>query len=126
MLDGTLVQLLPLHCHFIGNDVKFNDSFADIVYVGNINPQHYQTTKLMLEHGKHVLCEKPLTLNEKQTRKLCSIAKENNLFLMEGYWSRSTPVYQELRRIIDSGEIGELVFVSVNFGQALQHIERVT
>lgn len=79
----------------------------------------------MLEHGKHVLCEKPFTMNEKQTRRLYQIAKEKNVFLMEALWSRCSPVYMEMRRIIESGEIGDVLFVAVNFGQAIQHVDRV-
>lgn len=81
---------------------------------------------MMLEYGKHVLCEKPFTMNEKQTRRLYQIAKEKNLFLMEALWSRCFPAYIEMKRIIDSGEIGEVLFTSVNFGHALQHVERLT
>jgi len=44
--------------------------FQDIVYIGAIHPQHFDIAMLMLKHGKHVLCEKPLTLNLKQTTEL--------------------------------------------------------
>lgn len=64
--------------------------------------------KLLLEGGKHVLCEKPFTMNEKQTRKLISLSKEKKLFLMEAVWSRFFPVYKELKKVIDAGEIGEV------------------
>lgn len=99
--------------------------FSEIVYIGNINMQHYSTAKLFLEHGKHVLCEKPLTINEKQTTRLVEIAREKKLFLMEGVWSRFFPAYQKLREIIDSGEIGDVLYCSVQFGVPLQHVERL-
>lgn len=100
--------------------------FVDIVYVGNLNTQHFETAKMMLEQSKHVLCEKPLTMNEKQTRRLIQIAKEKNLFIMEALWSRCFPAYIEMKRMIDSGEIGEILFASVHFGLAIQHVERLT
>ncbi|CAH1155336.1 unnamed protein product [Phaedon cochleariae] len=102
------------------------DKDVDIVYIGNLNKQHFETAKMMLEHGKHVLCEKPFTMNEKQTRKLFSIAREKKLFLMEAVWSRFFPAYEEMRRIIDAGEIGDVLFASVHFGFALQQVDRVT
>ncbi|XP_074029705.1 trans-1,2-dihydrobenzene-1,2-diol dehydrogenase [Leptinotarsa decemlineata] len=108
-----------------GYEALAQDKDVDIVYVGNLNPQHFETTKLMLNHGKHVLCEKPLTLNEKQTRKLYEIAQEKKLFLMEAVWSRCFPAYLEARRLMDSGEIGEVLFASVNFGFPLQNVDRV-
>jgi len=100
--------------------------FLDIVYIGNINIQHYSTAKLMLEHGKHVLCEKPFTINEKQTTRLVQLARAKKLFLMEAVWSRFFPAYQKLKEIIDSGEIGEVLYCSVQFGVPLQHVERLT
>lgn len=87
------------------------DKTVDIVYVGVLNPQHYEVSKLMLENGKHVLCEKPFTMNEKQTRKLMEIAKARKLFIMEAIWSRCFPVYRELRRVIEAGDIGEVGFL---------------
>ncbi|KAJ8971448.1 hypothetical protein NQ314_000705 [Rhamnusium bicolor] len=101
------------------------DRNVDIVYVGVIHPQHYVVTKLMLENGKHVLCEKPFTMNEKQTRKLIEISRANKLFLMDGIWSRCFPVYRELKNIIESGEIGEVVQVTVEFGASIAEVERV-
>lgn len=79
----------------------------------------------MLENGKHVLCEKPLTLNERQTREIIKIAKSRNLLLLDGIWSRSFPVYLELEKIIQAGTIGEILYVNASFGFDLQDIERV-
>lgn len=80
----------------------------------------------MLEHNKHVLCEKPFTINEKQTTKLVEIARQKKLFLMEAVWSRFFPAYQKMKELINSGAIGEVLFANVNFGHALQHVERLT
>ncbi|KAF2899961.1 hypothetical protein ILUMI_06228 [Ignelater luminosus] len=101
------------------------DKNIDIVYVGNLNTQHLQVSKLMLEHGKHVLCEKPLTLNEKQTTELIKLAEEKQLFLMEAIWSRCFPAYEELKKIVNSGAIGEILHVKVSFGRKFPHIERL-
>ncbi|XP_072391958.1 trans-1,2-dihydrobenzene-1,2-diol dehydrogenase-like [Diabrotica undecimpunctata] len=102
------------------------DKNVDIVYVGNLNPQHFETTKMMLEHGKHVLCEKPFTMNEKQTRRLYQIAQEKKLFLMEAIWSRFFPATMEMKRLIDSGAIGEVLHASVHFGHQIDHVDRIT
>lgn len=79
--------------------------------MGALNPQHCQIVTELLENGKHVICEKPLTMNEKQTRKIVDLARKNNLFLMEAVWSRFFPVYQEVRKLLDSGAIGEVIKV---------------
>ncbi|XP_076626895.1 trans-1,2-dihydrobenzene-1,2-diol dehydrogenase [Colletes latitarsis] len=97
----------------------------DIVYIGALNPQHFEIAKLMLNHGKHVLCEKPLCMNLKQATELINLAKQKKLFLMEGIWSRCFPVYEAVRKEIDSGSIGEVHQVMVTFGFDLTEVERL-
>ncbi|XP_018320315.1 trans-1,2-dihydrobenzene-1,2-diol dehydrogenase [Agrilus planipennis] len=101
------------------------DKDVDVVYIGTLNPQHYEVAKLMLEHGKHVLCEKPFTINEKQTRELLELSKKTKLFLMEAVWSRCNPVYDELKKQIDSGIIGEVLYVNACFGFPLDNVDRL-
>lgn len=60
------------------------DANVEVVYIGVLNPQHFEVAMLMLEHGKHVLCEKPLCINEKLSKKLIAFAESKKLFLMEG------------------------------------------
>lgn len=101
------------------------DAMVEVVYVGVLNPQHYEVALLMLEHGKHVLCEKPLTMNEKQSSKLIAIAKEKKLFLMEAIWSRFFPSYQYVRRQIQSGALGDIKNVNVEFGFSIADVARL-
>ncbi|XP_017759341.1 PREDICTED: trans-1,2-dihydrobenzene-1,2-diol dehydrogenase-like [Eufriesea mexicana] len=102
------------------------DNDIDVVYIGTLNPQHFEIAKLMLNHGKHVLCEKPLTMDAKQTTELINLANEKKLFLMEGIWSRCFPVYEILKQEIDSGSIGEIYQILVSFGFNLSHVQRLT
>lgn len=102
-----------------------NITFTEVVYIGALNPQHYDVALLMLQHNKHVLCEKPFTMNAHQTGHLVTVAKEKKLFLMEAVWSRCFPAYAELRKLIKSGTIGDIVNVYVNFGFYLKEIERL-
>lgn len=90
--------------------------FLEIVYIGTINTEHFQVAMLMLDNGKHVLCEKPLCINEKQVLALISHAKTKNLFLMEAIWSRFFPAYDHFRETLASGVLGEIEEVKVNFG----------
>ncbi|KYN28995.1 PREDICTED: trans-1,2-dihydrobenzene-1,2-diol dehydrogenase-like [Trachymyrmex cornetzi] len=98
----------------------------DIVYIGAIHPQHFDIAMLMLKHGKHVLCEKPLTMNLKQTTELINYAKSKNLFLMEAVWSRCFPVYDVIRKEIASGNIGDIHQVIVSFGFPMPDVDRIT
>lgn len=90
-----------------------------------INTEHFALAKMMLEHGKNVLCEKPMCMNSIQTQELCEIAQKNKRFLMEALWSRCFPVYKELRRLLEAEKIGKVLQVSVHFGFPLDHINRV-
>ncbi|KAG8687432.1 hypothetical protein FRC11_007246, partial [Ceratobasidium sp. 423] len=59
------------------------DKNVNAVYIGTPHTHHYTCTALALRAGKHVLCEKPFTSNAAELKSLISIAKENNVFLME-------------------------------------------
>ena len=59
------------------------DENVEVVYVGTLHPAHAPLCKLALNHGKHVLCEKPLTINLKDTKELFELAKAKGLFIME-------------------------------------------
>lgn len=80
---------------------------------------------MMLENGKHVLCEKPLCMNESQSKKLIGYAERKRLFLMEAIWSRFFPTYQYLRKQIDNGNLGEITEVNVSFGFLLEDVDRL-
>lgn len=99
--------------------------FSDVAYIGALNPDHYELSKLFLESGKHVLCEKPLCLNYKETESLFNIAKSKNLFLMEAVWSRFAPCYVALEKEIQSGKLGDIQFVEVNFGAPIENVDRL-
>ncbi|KAG8177732.1 hypothetical protein JTE90_026574 [Oedothorax gibbosus] len=102
------------------------DPNVEVVYIGVVNAFHYDVGKLMLENGKHVLLEKPLTLNLKQTQSLIEIAKRKKCFLMEAVWTRFLPAIRFLTELLESGSIGDVVHVDVNFGFNLLGIERLT
>lgn len=100
-------------------------SDVDVVYIGALNPQHFDIGMMMLKHGKHILVEKPLCMNEKQVQKLVAYAKSQKLFLMEAVWSRFFPAYQYVRQQITNGALGEVREVNVSFGFNLTAIDRL-
>lgn len=93
---------------------------VEVVYIGTINPYHYEVSKLMLEHGKHVLCEKPLCMNQLDTTALLKLAKEKKLFFMEAIWSRFFPSYEFVQKQLSAGVIGDVVQLNVDFGFFLE------
>ena len=89
---------------------------VDAVYIATPNNLHYENCRLCLMQGKHVLCEKPFTISPGQAEELYRLAEEKGLFLMEAFWIRFLPLYEELRKILAAGEIGEVRELYVQYG----------
>ena len=85
----------------------------DIIYIGTPHPLHKEQVTKGLNHGKHILCEKPFTLNAKDAQELINLAKEKNLYLLEGVWTRFFPSIAKLKELIFEkkalGDINRLV-----------------
>jgi len=84
------------------------DPDINIVYISTVNAQHYPWAKAALEQGKHVICEKPCTVSQAQTRELFDLAAEKGLFLMEAEKMLFLPALLEVRRRILSGQLGSI------------------
>ncbi|KAI2468233.1 NAD(P)-binding protein [Annulohypoxylon bovei var. microspora] len=95
-----------------------NDPDVEIVYVATPHSHHFQNAMLALEAGKNVLCEKALTVNAAQARKLVETAKAKNLFFMEAVWTRYFPLSIKIRELVSSGLIGPVyrVIADNSFG----------
>src|SRR6187200_2813760 len=63
------------------------DADVDVVYVATPHARHEADTQLFLEAGKHVLCEKPFALNQRQAQRMIDTARARGLFVMEAIWS---------------------------------------
>ncbi len=97
-------------------DELLKDNSIDIIYICTTNQLHFKNVIEALNSGKHVLCEKPMTPTLKETTELCNLAKEKNLFLIEGMWTRFLPAYREAMRMIAEGVIGKPRLLKVDFG----------
>ncbi|KXJ25665.1 trans-1,2-dihydrobenzene-1,2-diol dehydrogenase [Exaiptasia diaphana] len=103
-----------------------SDPEVQVVYVSTIHPTHKELCLLALEHGKHVLCEKPMTLNLKDAKEVMQTARDKNLFFMEALWTRFFPLVDEVKNMIGSKEIGDVKVVMASFGFAsLANIPRL-
>ncbi|MEZ2389894.1 Gfo/Idh/MocA family protein [bacterium RCC_150] len=92
------------------------DDAVDVVYIATPHGQHFEVAKAALNAGKHVLCEKSLTINGREAAELASLARERKLFLMEAVWSRFLPSIQRAFAIAASGELGEIKWVTADLG----------
>jgi predicted dehydrogenase len=96
-------------------DALLADPDVDAIYVATTHNFHYENVKQCLESGKHVLCEKPFTLNAVQAQELVDLAREKNCFLMEAMWTRFLPAIVKLQELLAEGVIGEVQAVRADF-----------
>lgn len=101
------------------------DPNVEIVHVGAIHTQHLAVASMMLEHGKHVLCEVPMGINVKQVQKLVALAKEKNLFFIEGIWTGHFPSYRYVYQQIQNGALGAIQSVDIDCGIEACNVERL-
>lgn len=91
------------------------NSAIDIVYIATPHVFHYENAKICLQHGKAVLCEKPLGMHPKEVKELYAIAKKNNTLLMEGMWTTFLPNFQKLKKIVTNNQLGKVTNAHIDF-----------
>lgn len=94
----------------------FTDDEVDIIYIATPHNTHIDFIIEALEHGKHVLAEKSITLNNRELDRAVRLAKKKQLVLAEAQTIYHMPVLKELRRRVLSGEFGAVSMIQVNFG----------
>lgn len=97
-------------------DDIFTDPEVDIIYITTPHNTHYPFMKKALENGKHLLVEKSITLNSEELDEMVEMAKEKNLVLAEAMTIWHMPLYNELCRLLNSGELGKVQMITMNFG----------
>lgn len=85
------------------------DDGIEAVYIPLPNHLHLQWTVAAAAAGKHVLCEKPLALSSSDARQMLEASNRAGVLLMEAFMYRLHPLWQEVRRLVESGTIGDLV-----------------
>lgn len=87
------------------------DPEIEAVYIALPNTLHYEWTIRALQHGKHVLCEKPLAPTAKQAKDMFQTARANHVLLMEAFAYRHSPYIKEIQKLIEDGAIGDITYV---------------
>ena len=93
-----------------------DDPSVHAVYISTPHPMHAEWAIKCAEAGKHVLCEKPMTLNEADTMAVVEAARRNDVFLMEAFMYRCHPQTERLAELLRSGVIGDVKLVRATFG----------
>jgi predicted dehydrogenase len=99
---------------------RYEDIFSienlDVIYIATPHTLHAECTKLCLNNGVAVLCEKPFAMNEQQVSEMIELATEKQLFLMEAMWTRFLPSTKKVIELIEANEIGEIKSIHADFG----------
>jgi predicted dehydrogenase len=88
---------------------------VDIVYVATTHPHHREQALMAIDAGKHVLIEKPLTLNAAHAREVFKAARDKGVFAMEAVWMRANPLILKAQEMVAQGVIGDVVSVHADF-----------
>ena len=88
----------------------------DVVYIATPHNKHIEYILKALENGKHVLCEKAITLNSDELNRAVALATEKNLILAEAMTIYNMPLFTALEKFINSGKLGSFRLAQVNFG----------
>jgi D-xylose 1-dehydrogenase (NADP+, D-xylono-1,5-lactone-forming) len=92
------------------------DPKVDCVYNPLPNSMHAEWTIRALEAGKHVLCEKPFTMNVEEAERVAEVSKRTGLLVTEAFMYRFHPQWERVRRMIDSGDLGDIKLVRAQMG----------
>ena len=95
------------------------DPEVDVVYVATPHPFHHDDALLAIHAGKHVLVEKPFTLNQAEADEIRVAAADAGVIVLEAMWTRFLPHMVRIRELIAEGAIGEVTAVIADHTQSL-------
>jgi predicted dehydrogenase len=95
-------------------DEVLADDSVEAVVIATPVPTHYELARRTLEADKHVFVEKPPAMRAAELEELCDLAEERGLVLMPGHLLLYHPAVQKLKEIVDSGELGDVLYVYGN------------
>ncbi len=121
-MDARRLTTLAVNQPWIQTTTHIEDIFrseVDAIVIATPVSTHFQLAREALLHGKHVLVEKPLTASVTEAEELVALAREQQLVLMVGHTFEYNPAVNELRKLVQSGELGKIYCIEaerVNLG----------
>ncbi len=109
--DKTKVHFYPSHKELIDNEE------LDCVSVCTYNATHAECTIYALEHGVNVLLEKPMCVTLEEAVAICKAEKASGKVLSIGFQPRFDPNMQMIKKIVESGELGEIYYIQTGGGR---------
>ena len=97
-------------------NVMFTDPDVDAIYITTPHNTHIEFMRKAIEGGKHILVEKSITLNSAELEEAVNLAEKHNVIIGEAMTIYHMPIYGKLKEIMDSGTLGKVNMITVNFG----------
>lgn len=113
--NQTLAQEYKIDTVYADLDLLLAEADIDTVYIALPNHLHYEYSKKALLAGKHVICEKPFTLNANELNELYEIAEDKQLILIEAITNQYLANFRQLREDIQT--LGEIRLIECNYSQ---------
>ncbi len=107
----TAAEELGITKYYTDYKMILEDGEIDAVVVVAPTDLHMQIVVDCANAGKHIFCEKPMAMNSAECDEMISVCKKNNVKLQLGFMRRFDASFREAKRLLDEGEIGELVQV---------------
>lgn len=108
-------------CAYGSAEEMLDDTNVDIVYIATPHNLHYEMIIKALKKGKHVFCEKAITVNDRQLEEAVALAKEKNLVICDGCTLLHMPLFKKIKQMIQDGAIGKVKMIQVNFGSCKEY-----
>lgn len=96
-----------------------DDDSVDVVYIATPHSEHHPNAILALNAGKHLLIEKPITVNARQARDLANLSAGRGLTMLEAMWTRFLPHMVHIREVLTAGMIGDVLTLAADHTQLL-------
>ncbi|NLE34757.1 MAG: Gfo/Idh/MocA family oxidoreductase [Bacteroidales bacterium] len=101
--------------HYGSYEEMLADPGVEVVYISSPHSFHLEHTLMALQNGKHVICEKPMSVNAAEVSQMIDEARRSGLFLMEALWPPFQPSYLKAEEILKSGKMGKLLHMRGKF-----------
>ena len=111
-----LVNDFGIPRQYTSYEALLEDEEIDAIYIATIHPLHAEWAIKCAEAGKHILVEKPISMNYVEAAAMVEAARENDVFLMEAFMYRCHPQIQRVVQLIQDGAIGDIHVVRATFG----------
>ena len=108
---------------FVGYEAMAASDAIDAAYIAVPHSGHIGCSMLMMHHGKHVLCEKPMAINRREAEEMFACAERNHVLLTEAMWARLVPGTVKMLELVKEGVLAEILGAEGKFCYAMDEDE---